>query len=68
MYTTNYTIQMKGTWVVGDEIVTDVTTAVPTFPVCCNHKGQKERGGGINRYLVSIWTYNFSKFVPSLES
>lgn len=28
---------------------------VPTFPVCCIHRGKKRRGEG----LISIWTYNF---------
>lgn len=39
---------MKGTWVLRDEL-TDETVKVPTFPVCCIHRGQRE-GGGIIRY------------------
>lgn len=29
----------------GDEVETDITLTVPTFPVCCFHIGQKEGGG-----------------------
>lgn len=35
--TTNYTIQMKGTWVLRD-VVTGKTVKAPTFPVCCIHR------------------------------
>ncbi len=42
----SYTIQMNRTWVVGDEVMTDVMVTVPTFPVCCIHRRQKE--GGVN--------------------
>lgn len=42
--TTNFTTRMKTTWAVGDEIVMDVSGKVPTFPVCCIHKGKKEVG------------------------
>lgn len=50
--TTNYTIQMRGTWVVGDEEVTDDSTHLS----CLLHsQREKRRGEG----LISIWTYNF---------
>lgn len=62
MNTTNFTTQMNGTWVVGDEVLTDTTLTVPTFPVCCIHRGQKEGGGGLigNCYPYGAITSSFN--------